>query len=97
MDAYDVGAYLGRGGFATVYRGVRRATGEAVALKVVDAAALERAGVDAARLDREVALHRACDHPRVVACRDAFEWRECRVRDVAFSPRLDRGPRLGDQ
>ena len=43
MDAFDVGAYLGRGGFATVYRAVERASGRTVALKVVDTRKLREA------------------------------------------------------
>ena len=66
MDAFDVGAYLGRGGFATVYRAVERASGRTVALKVVDTRKLREAGVDRERLEREVALHSTCDHERIV-------------------------------
>ncbi|KAH8063367.1 hypothetical protein JL722_2535 [Aureococcus anophagefferens] len=73
MEAYDVGAYLGRGGFATVFRAIERSSGRTVALKVVDMAALEAAGVSASRLDREVALHAPLRHARVVECYGAFE------------------------
>ena len=68
-----MGAYLGRGGFATVFRAIERSSGRTVALKVVDMAALEAAGVSASRLDREVALHAPLRHARVVECYGAFE------------------------
>ena len=68
-----MGAYLGRGGFATVFRAIERSSGRTVALKVVDMAALEAAGVSASRLDREVALHASLRHARVVECYGAFE------------------------
>ena len=47
MEAYDVGGYLGRGGFASVFRASERATGRAVALKLVDLGRMARAGVGA--------------------------------------------------
>ena len=74
MDAFDVGAYLGRGGFATVYRAVERASGRTVALKVVDTRKLREAGVDRERLEREVALHSTCDHERIVRCEGSFRF-----------------------
>ena len=79
MDAFDVGAYLGRGGFATVYRAVERATGKTVALKVVDTRKLREAGVDRERLEREVALHSTCDHERIVRCEGSFAFNEQRL------------------
>ncbi len=79
MDAFDVGAYLGRGGFATVYRAVERASGRTVALKVVDTRKLREAGVDRERLEREVALHGACDHERIVRCEGSFRFNEERL------------------
>ncbi len=79
MDAFDVGAYLGRGGFATVYRAVERATGRTVALKVVDTRKLREAGVDRERLEREVALHSTCDHERIVRCEGSFAFNEQRL------------------
>lgn len=74
MDAFDVGAYLGRGGFATVYRAVERATGRTVALKVVDTHKLREAGVDAERLEREMALHATCMNERVVTLQGSFAF-----------------------
>ena len=74
MDAFDVGAYLGRGGFATVYRAVERATGRTVALKVVDTHKLREAGVDAERLEREIALHATCMNERVVTLQGSFAF-----------------------
>ena len=79
MDAFDVGAYLGRGGFATVYRAVERASGRTVALKVVDTRKLREAGVDRERLEREVALHSTCDHERIVRCEGSFRFTEERL------------------
>ena len=79
MDAFDVGAYLGRGGFATVYRAVERASGRTVALKVVDTRRLREAGVDRERLEREVALHSTCDHERIVRCEGSFAFKEQRL------------------
>ena len=73
MEAYDVGAFLGRGGFASVFRAIERSSGRTVALKVVDLGKLSAAGVGEERLRREVALHRSLAHERVVACYDAFE------------------------
>ena len=72
-DDFDVGAFLGRGGFASVFRAIYRPTGATVALKVVDVGALTAAGVSLGRLAREVALQRACADARVVRCLGAFE------------------------
>lgn len=50
LPEYTLAEVLGRGAAGTVYRGVRRATGEQVAIKVVEGAAVERFGADMAWL-----------------------------------------------
>ncbi|KAJ8613256.1 hypothetical protein CTAYLR_004532 [Chrysophaeum taylorii] len=69
---YDIGQHVGRGGFANVFRAVERASGETVAVKIVNMCALEAAGL-LGRLRREVALHRSLAHEHVARLVDYFE------------------------
>jgi len=64
-----VGATLGHGHFATVYRGVHRESGEQVAIK-----AIAKSRTDVSAIRREVAiLQKVGSHRNVVALRDVFE------------------------
>ena len=68
-DVYEVGATLGHGHFATVYRGVHRESGEQVAVK-----AIAKSRTDVSAIRREVAiLQKVGSHRNVVALRDVFE------------------------
>eukprot|EP00639_Heterosigma_akashiwo_P019996 CAMPEP_0206408326 /NCGR_PEP_ID=MMETSP0294-20121207/31079_1 /ASSEMBLY_ACC=CAM_ASM_000327 /TAXON_ID=39354 /ORGANISM="Heterosigma akashiwo, Strain CCMP2393" /LENGTH=60 /DNA_ID=CAMNT_0053867757 /DNA_START=45 /DNA_END=224 /DNA_ORIENTATION=+ len=56
MENYDIGQVLGKGGFATVYRARVRDSGREVAVKVMDKARMQAAGMTA-RVVQEVRLH----------------------------------------
>ncbi|CAM9954600.1 unnamed protein product, partial [Discosporangium mesarthrocarpum] len=60
---------LGRGSFATVYRGVAQATGQAVAVKVMNRS---RLGAHAMKmLSAEICILRTLHHPNVVCLLDS--------------------------
>ncbi|GFJ81633.1 serine/threonine-protein kinase [Phytohabitans houttuyneae] len=69
-DRYRLQERLGRGGTATVWRGVDIDTGEPVAVKVLDAALASRP-VMVERLRREAEAVARLAHPNIVAARDA--------------------------
>ncbi|HET9957768.1 MAG TPA: TOMM system kinase/cyclase fusion protein, partial [Polyangiaceae bacterium] len=68
-EAYDIVQRLGRGGYATVFKAVQRATGQTVAIKVQrldpDQTAEERAA-RVARFERETRLCQTLTHPNIV-------------------------------
>jgi serine/threonine-protein kinase len=68
---YVVGAPIGRGGHADVYRATRRSDGAHVAIKVRRDGVGDGAGV--ARWHRELELLRRFDHPRLVGVLDHGE------------------------
>lgn len=70
-DAYELGARLGEGAFATVVRGVDRATREPVAVKVINKDAFDDREMEF--VVRETAIMKAIDHPNIVAVRDVYE------------------------
>lgn len=65
---HRIGAVLGRGGYAVVYRACDEATGTAVALKVLRADRVS--GVAVRRLQREAETAAALDHPGLVRVLD---------------------------
>lgn len=72
-DAYELGSLLGEGAFATVVRGVDRATREAVAVKVIKKDAFDDREMEF--VVRETAIMKSIDHPNIVAVRDVYESR----------------------
>lgn len=72
-DAYELGSRLGEGAFATVVRGVDRATREPVAVKVIKKDAFDDREMEF--VVRETAIMKAIDHPNIVAVRDVYESR----------------------
>ncbi|MAT68560.1 MAG: serine/threonine protein kinase [Planctomycetaceae bacterium] len=69
IDGYDVGEMIGKGVFATVWKAVRQATGETVALKIirVDLATEDVFG----RFAREIELMKRLDHPNIAKIYDS--------------------------
>lgn len=73
---YEVFNFLGKGGFAEVYRARSRLSGLEVAIKMVDKGILRRTGVSSARVQQEVAIHSRLKHPSVVELYNYFEDRQ---------------------
>ena len=64
-----MGDELGRGHFAVVHRGVHRATGAAVAIKVI-----EKTRSDSDAIRREIEIQRRVgSHRNIVELKDVFE------------------------
>ncbi|CAN7939809.1 unnamed protein product [Ixodes hexagonus] len=76
IQDYEVFNFLGKGGFAQVYRARSRNCGLEVAIKMVDKSALKRMGVSSTRVQQEVAIHSRLKHPSVVELFNYFEDRE---------------------
>lgn len=70
--AYSVGDTLGRGCFATVYKGTRRRDGLEVAVKVVDKARLDTDTASLLQNELEV-LRAVSEHPGIVTLLDSIE------------------------
>jgi serine/threonine protein kinase len=68
-DRYEIQSELGRGGMATVYRGLDRRLRRPVAIKVFRGAFVE--AVDPQRTTQEMRLLAAVNHPSVVSVLDA--------------------------
>lgn len=85
LGRYDVGPAIGRGATAVVHRGLDRATGEEVAVKVVPV----ELGIDE-RVDIEARAAGRLDHPGIVALRDAGRDAECLylISDLVDGPSL---------
>lgn len=73
---YEVFNFLGKGGFAQVYRARSRHTGLEVAIKMVDKSVLKRTRVSSTRVQQEVAIHSRLKHPSVVELYNYFEDRQ---------------------
>lgn len=63
-DRYQFQGHLARGSYGEVYRAVDRATGETVAIKVVEVLR------DTSRLLQEIANHACLEHPHVIKLRE---------------------------
>ncbi|KAJ2449031.1 Serine/threonine-protein kinase [Coemansia sp. RSA 2336] len=70
---YELGAQIGRGSFATVYRGVNKKTNELVAVKSVIRSSLTRRLLD--NLETEINILRAVKHPAIVELLDCLKSR----------------------
>lgn len=64
---------LGEGSFGTVWRGVDRGTGQDVAIKQLDKAAMPRRGVRQQDIEREIAVMKAVSHPNITKLLDSFD------------------------
>ncbi|KAJ1861670.1 Serine/threonine-protein kinase [Coemansia sp. RSA 989] len=95
---YELGAQIGRGSFATVYRGVNKKTNELVAVKSVIRSSLTRRLLD--NLETEINILRTVKHPAIVELLDCLKSRNhihlvmefCSLGDLAGYMR--RGKRL---
>ncbi|KAJ2844513.1 Serine/threonine-protein kinase, partial [Coemansia brasiliensis] len=70
---YELGAQIGRGSFATVYRGVNKKTNELVAVKSVVRSSLTRRLLD--NLETEINILRTVKHPSIVELLDCLKSR----------------------
>ncbi len=69
-DNYDIGEFIGSGGFASVFRGRCRADGTEVAIKAVDKAAL---GLQMHKIRNEIMIQGAVSHENIVKLHGTFE------------------------
>lgn len=67
---------LGQGSFGTVWKGVERASGKAVAVKQMDKAQLPRRGVKREDIEREVSVMKAVHHENILQLYDFCEDRQ---------------------
>lgn len=86
IQDYEVFNFLGKGGFAEVYRARSRRNGLEVAIKMVDKGILRRTGVSSTRVQQEVAIHSRLKHPSVVELYNYFEDRQYVYLVVEYCP-----------
>lgn len=72
-DVYDMGQELGRGAFSIVYRATLKSTGEAYAVKVIKKKNVKQ---DLHRLQIEMNILKAVDHPNIIKLKNLFETPE---------------------
>lgn len=72
---YEVYEFLGKGGFAEVYRARSRSSGLLVAIKMVDKAQLRSCSGLSRRVQQEVAIHSRLKHPSILELYNYFEDR----------------------
>ncbi|VAI55692.1 unnamed protein product [Triticum turgidum subsp. durum] len=65
MDRYEIGRHLGQGNFAKVYYGRNLATGQAVAIKMIDKEKVSRIGL-IVQIKREISIMGLVRHPNVL-------------------------------
>ena len=70
---YDIGARIGFGGMGAVYRGVRHADGEKVAVKFLIGDETENAGQRLDRFRQEAATIASLEHPSIISVSDFVE------------------------
>ncbi|XP_077518070.1 polo like kinase SAK [Amblyomma americanum] len=86
IQDYEVFNFLGKGGFAEVYRARSKLNGLEVAIKMVDKGVLRRTGVSSTRVQQEVAIHSRLKHPAVVELYNYFEDRQYVYLVVEYCP-----------
>jgi serine/threonine protein kinase len=100
LDGYRLEERLGEGGMGVVFRAVREADGEVVALKVLRDA-LAGDDLHVRRFEREARMASGLAHPHLVAVLDSGSAGGCRylvtrfVAGVALAEVLDAGPLRG--
>lgn len=72
IEDYEVGHFLGKGGFATVHKARCKKTGLEVAIKMIDKTLMRAAGM-VNRVKQEVAIHSRLKHPAVLELYTFFE------------------------
>uniref|UniRef100_A0AAG5D598 Serine/threonine-protein kinase PLK4 n=1 Tax=Anopheles atroparvus TaxID=41427 RepID=A0AAG5D598_ANOAO len=72
IEDYEVYEILGKGGFASVYRGKCLRTGVFVAIKMINKQAMHSSGM-ANRVRQEVAIHSKLKHPSILELYTFFE------------------------
>eukprot|EP00055_Hartaetosiga_balthica_P012326 m.59454 g.59454 ORF g.59454 m.59454 type:complete len:963 (+) comp7910_c1_seq1:120-3008(+) len=73
IGEYELGRYLGRGGFATVYEARCLKTNRHVALKLLDKSKILKDNDLIQRTRREIELHSGLSHPNIVELYKHFE------------------------
>lgn len=72
IEDFKVQELLGKGGFACVYRALCLATGQEVAIKMIDKKLMKTSGM-VARVINEVEIHWQLKHPSIVELYNYFE------------------------
>ncbi|KAK3930879.1 Serine/threonine-protein kinase PLK4 [Frankliniella fusca] len=72
IEDYEVGHFLGKGGFATVHKARCKKTGLEVAIKMIDKTLMRAAGM-VNRVKQEVSIHSRLKHPAVLELYTFFE------------------------
>jgi len=74
-DHYTLGKELGRGGFAIVYEGRKKDTGQVTAVKVINKRATtnQEGAPDLAALNREIEVMGKLKHPNIIELIDVFD------------------------
>ena len=70
-DEYEIVSQLGHGKYSSVFRGLHRATGESVAIKVIEKAQLEEDELE--MLHNEIEILKLSQHPHIIELLDIFE------------------------
>ena len=75
--SYDIGEQIGRGSFATVFKGICRATGEVVAIKQIHLRVLNELNKDMLdKLDREMDILKQISHTYICQLKESFRDEE---------------------
>jgi len=69
-DMFDLGEELGRGGFSIVKKGIRKASGEVFAVKIIEK---NQAGEELQLLQREIDIMRKLKHKNIIALEEVFD------------------------
>ena len=88
---YDRREVLGKGSFATVYKGISRETGESVAIKVLNKSSMDELIIESIKQEIHI-LQMLPDHPNICKFFDVFEEEEtisiileyCGSKNLAF-------------
>lgn len=76
-EDFELGALLGRGSYACVYRARSRHSGDEVAIKIIEKQLIAASPGLAERVRAEAETHIALDHPSIVKLLTFFEDASC--------------------
>ncbi|KAG8639105.1 hypothetical protein MANES_14G101501v8 [Manihot esculenta] len=71
FDKYEMGRLLGMGTFAKVYYGKNLATGESVAIKVINKNQVKKEGM-MEQIKREISVMRLVPHPNIIELKEVL-------------------------
>lgn len=72
LENYDIGEFLGCGGFASVYRARCRTSGNEYAIKMIDKSMIRQNNISS-RVQNEIKVHQSISHENIVSLYDHFE------------------------